>query len=170
MAAAKRQSAAVTLPRTVSGPGLALIKAFEACRLRAYLPTPRDVPTIGWGATRCADGSPVRIGMVWTQHQADARFTADVARFAGRVSALCCGSRLSWFEFDALVSLAYNIGLGAFEESTLLRLHRDGNHADASEQFARWNRQTGTVLAGLSRRRAAEAAHYRGHIFAGRTT
>jgi lysozyme len=157
-----------TTPAKVSEHGLALIKAFEACRLHAYLPTAHDVPTIGWGTTRCADGSPVRIGMVWTQAQADACFAADVARFAGKVRHLLGSVATQWFEFDALVSLAYNIGLGAFEESTLLRLHRDGNRGGAAAQFARWNRQAGTILTGLTRRRAAEAAHYRGQIFAGR--
>jgi lysozyme len=165
MPAANHSAVAALQSATISAAGLTLIRAFESCRLQAYLPTTHDVPTIGWGATCCADGAPVHLGMVWSQAQADARLAADITRFARHVDDLITGVATQWFEFDALVSLAYNIGLGAFGESTLLRLHRDGSTAATAAQFGRWNRQAGTVLAGLTRRRAAEAAHYRGTIF-----
>ena len=64
-------------------------------------------------------------------------------------------------QFDALVSFAYNLGATALARSTLLALHRAGDFTGAAAQFARWNRQGKVVLAGLSRRRAAEAALYR---------
>jgi GH24 family phage-related lysozyme (muramidase) len=135
---------------------IALIKSFEQCRLTAYLPTPKDKPTIGWGTT----GADIHLGMTWTQEQCDARFAADLDRFALGVSAALTG-QTSQPQFDAMTSLAYNIGLGAFESSTLLRLHDAGDFTAADAQFARWNKQAGQVLPGLTRRRAAEAAMYR---------
>ena len=148
--------------RMVSPAGLALIRRFEGCRLQAYLPTPHDVPTIGWGATRCADGSRVALGTVWTQAQADARLAGDAAGVAAAVTTLLGDAPTSQPQFDALTVFAYNVGAGALGRSTLLALHRAGDHANAAAQFARWNRQGSTVLPGLTRRRAAEAALYRG--------
>jgi len=136
---------------------IALVKSFEQCRLTAYLPTPNDRPTIGWGTT----GTDIRLGMTWTQSQCDGRFAADLDAFAGGVSAALTGET-SQNQFDAMVSLAYNIGAGAFKSSTLLRLHNAGDFTAADAQFAVWNKQAGKVLAGLTRRRAAEAAMYRG--------
>lgn len=136
----------------------ALIQSYEQCRLTAYLPTPNDVPTIGWGST----GPDIELGMTWTQEQCDARFATDLARFATGVENALDGAPTLAREFGAIVSLAYNIGTGAFASSTLCRLHRAGNKAGAAAQFARWNKQAGRVLAGLTRRRAAEAALYLG--------
>lgn len=151
-------TAAFRLP---SATGIALIKAFEQCRLTAYRPTPRDVPTIGWGSTRDRSGRPVRMGLVWTQAEADAVFHDQLMALARGVSRSLDGAPTSQPHFDALVSLAYNIGEAALARSTLLALHRLGDHDAAAAQFARWNRQGPLVLAGLTRRRAAEAALYR---------
>ena len=140
---------------TVSAKGEALIKSFEGCRLKAYLPTPNDVPTIGWGTT----GPDIKLGLVWTQKQADDRFTAHVAEFARKVEKLV-GPKVTQNQFDAMVSLAYNIGTGAFGSSTLLKLHKAGDYKGAAAQFLRWNKQAGKVLNGLTKRRAAEAALY----------
>jgi lysozyme len=63
-------------------------------------------------------------------------------------------------QFDALVSFAYNVGLSALNDSTLLRLHKAGDYAGAKAQFARWDKNDGKVIKGLARRRAAEAALY----------
>ena len=140
---------------------LALIRQFEGCRIKAYMPTPHDVPTIGWGATRHADGSAVRLGETWTQAQADAALAAFVARLAGRVTDMLGGHPTTQHQFDAMVSLAYNLGAGALGGSTLMRRHLAGDYAGAAAQFKRWDRQGATVLPGLTRRRAAEAALYR---------
>ena len=133
----------------------ALIKSFEQCRLRAYKPTPNDVWTCGWGST----GPDVGPTTVWTQAQADTRFDTSLASFAAGVAHLLTGSTTQP-QFDAMVSLAYNIGLGNFGPSTLLKMHNAGDYAGAAAQFSRWNKQAGEVLAGLTRRRAAEAALY----------
>ena len=67
-------------------------------------------------------------------------------------------------EEGALVDLVFNIGAGNFQHSTLLRLLNAGDYAGASEQFQRWNRANGNVLAGLTKRRAAEAALFNSGI------
>jgi len=142
---------------TPSPAGIKLIQSFEQCRLTAYLPTPNDKPTIGWGST----GADIKMGMTWTQAECDQRFAADLGKFAKGVSTALTGEA-SQGQFDAMVSLAYNIGLGAFKASTLLRLHNAADFTAADAQFAVWNKQAGKILAGLTRRRAAEAAMYRG--------
>lgn len=134
------------------------IKGFEALRLKAYMPTPNDVPTIGYGST----GPDIRLGITWTQQQADERFEADLARFSAGVAKLLGAAPTTQAQFDALTSFAYNVGLEALKNSTLLRMHRDGEYENARLQFARWNKQAGKALNGLTRRRAGEAAIYRG--------
>lgn len=134
------------------------IKGFETCKLKAYMPTPNDRPTIGWGTT----GADVKLGMVWTQAQADQRFAADLAKFATGVSGLIGAAPTTQGQYDALVSFAYNCGVEALKASTLMREHKAGDYAGAADQFARWNKQAGVVLNGLTRRRAGEAAIYRG--------
>jgi lysozyme len=134
------------------------IKGFEACRLKAYMPTPKDVPTIGWGST----GPDIHMGMTWTQEQADARFAADLARFGATVAGLLSGAPATTYQYDAMVSLAYNIGVDGFRQSTVRRLHNAGDYHGAAEAFALWSKQAGKTLNGLVRRRAAEAAMYRG--------
>ena len=66
-------------------------------------------------------------------------------------------------QFDAMLSLAYNIGMANFGPSTLLRLHNAGEFAAVPAQFLRWNHQAGQVLAGLTRRRQGEADIYQGN-------
>ena len=133
--------------------GLALIKAHEGLRTRAYL-CPAGKWTIGHGST----GPRVRAGLVITPAEAEAMLREDLRRFEAAVRAHALPA--SQNQYDALVSLAFNIGVGAFARSTLLRLHRAGEHEGAADQFLRWDRAGGKVLAGLVRRRAAERALY----------
>lgn len=151
---------AITIPgsRRPSIGCLVLIQRFEQCVLRAYMPTPDDVPTIGWGST----GPDVKLGTVWTQKQADQRFAVDVERFARGVDRLLDGAATTQDQFDALVSFAYNVGIGALEKSTLLKMHRAENYTKATSEFSRWNKQKRKVLRGLTRRRAVEADLYSG--------
>lgn len=135
---------------------LAFIKGFEKLRLVGYLPTPEDRPTIGWGHT----GPDIRVGEVWTKEQADAEFAADIAHVAGRVSHLVYRVPTTQGQFDALVSLAYNIGAAALGGSSLLRFHKQGRYGDAAAEFLKWDHQAGRVLPGLLRRRQAEALIY----------
>lgn len=130
--------------------GLEIIKDFEKLRLQTYLPTPNDVPTIGYGHTR-----GVTWGMVITVEEAEEFLLSDC------ISAENCVNRevlmpLRQNQFDALVSLVFNIGNRAFVNSTLCRYLNLGKYEEAAEQFPRWNRQGVEVLSGLSRRRARE--------------
>lgn len=135
----------------------AFIKNYEKCRLRAFLPTPNDVPTIGWGRTK-----GVKLGMTQTQAEADADFDADIAERAAFINDKLDGCATTQDQFDAMLSLAYNIGLDAFAGSTVLRKHKAGDYAGAADAFGMWVKQAGKTLAGLVTRRAAEARIYRG--------
>ena len=139
--------------RQVNQVGIDLIRRFEGCRLEAY-PDPGtggDPWTIGYGAT----GPGIEPGVIWTQEEAEARLIEDVQRFADAVERALTVD-VSDNEFAAMVSLAFNIGAGAFRKSTLLRLVNDGHFEAAAQQFDRWNRAGGRVMAGLTRRRQAE--------------
>ena len=133
---------------------MALIRHFEGCSLKAY-PDPGSKDgapwTIGYGHT----GKDVVRGLVWTQAQADAALADDVARFAGEVEGLIKVS-VTQSQFDALVSFAYNVGIGALAGSTLLKLLNSGAFSGAAQQFGRWDKQNGKPMLGLSRRRLAE--------------
>jgi len=133
----------------------ALIKPFEGCKLKAYL-CPAGVPTIGWGAT----GPDVRMGMTWTQQQADDRFMEHLQHFGEGVEKLLGDTPVTAHQMAALVSLAYNIGLGNLGKSTLLKKHKAGDYAGAKAEFTKWNLAGGKILAGLTRRRNAEALVY----------
>jgi GH24 family phage-related lysozyme (muramidase) len=110
--------------------------------------------TIGWGAT----GPDVAPGTVWTQAQCDARLAHDLARFAAAVDEAIGDAPTGQAQFDALVSFHYNTG--AIARATLTRKHVAGDFAGAAREFGRWTRAGGRVLAGLVRRRAAEAGLY----------
>ena len=90
----------------VSEKGIALVKSFENCELRAYK-CPAGIWTCGWGST----GRDVGPLTVWTQAQADARFARDLAMFAAGVDHLLSGAPTTQGQFDALVCFAYNVGL-----------------------------------------------------------
>jgi lysozyme len=144
-----------------SDKGLALIHSFEQCRLEAYPdPGSRDgTPwTIGWGST----GPGIARGTVWTQAQADERFKQDISGREAKLRAILASSPTTQAQFDALLSLGYNIGMDALAGSTVMRRHRAGDYAGAANAFAMWNKNDGKVMRGLVRRREAEAAMYRG--------
>lgn len=129
------------------------IKRFEGCQLRAY-PDPAtggDPWTIGYGTT----GPTIKNGLTWTQAQAEAALLEDV-RELGRDVQACCKRSLEPYERAALVSFAYNVGIGALRNSTLLRLLNAGETMKAADQFLRWNRAAGKVMRGLTKRRQAE--------------
>lgn len=137
----------------ISKRGLDLIKQFEGCKLEAYK-CAAGVLTIGYGST----GSHVKEGMKITQKQADELLAKDVERFEVGVAKIA--KRYNQAQFDALVSFAFNLGLGNLHASTLLRKHNSGDYRGAAGEFARWNKAGGKVLAGLTKRRDAEARLY----------
>jgi lysozyme len=130
--------------------GADAIKRYEGCVLKAYL-CPAKVWTIGYGHT----GSEVREGLTWLQHEANAAFLKDVARFESGVETVTT-QIISQQQFDALVSLAFNIGMKAYQDSTLLKKLNSGDHVGAACQFARWNKVNGQYNEGLALRRASE--------------
>ena len=142
----------------ISAAGLSLIKEFEACRLKAYR-CPSGVLTIGWGHT----GKDVKVDSVWTQAKADAALVADVAAFEKDVATLV-KRKPTQGQFDALVSFAFNVGSDidadlipeGLGDSTLLRLFNAGDIMGAADEFRKWTKSRGRVLAGLVRRREAE--------------
>ena len=128
---------------------------FEGCRLTAY-PDPAsggDPWTIGWGHT----GPEVHEGLVWTQEQADAQLVKDKARAQAVIDELV-SSHMTPDEDLAVRDFIFNLGKGAFQGSTLLRMLNSGDYAGAADQFERWDHAAGRVVAGLLRRRKAEAA------------
>ena len=151
--------------RRIGPDGIALIQRFEGCaRKRAdgtfeAYPDPGtggDPWTIGWGAT----GSGIGPGTVWSQAQCDDRLTADLTRYSADVGRAIGDAPTSQQQFDALVSFHYNTG--AIARGTLTKLHKAGDHAGAAAEFGKWVHAGGRRLAGLVRRREAEAALYRG--------
>lgn len=139
----------------ISYHGINLIKSFESCRLKAFKPTPKDVWTIGWGRTK-----GVFSWSTCSQPTADLWLSQDVAAFAASVNKFIGNAPTTQFQFDAMVSLAYNIGIGAFFTSTVLRDHKAKLYSAAASAFLLFNKQKGVVVAGLERRREAESALY----------
>lgn len=151
----------------ISPVGIALIKQFEGCAslrrdglVEAY-PDPAsggEPWTIGWGSTGRWEGGMIGPGTVWTVEQCNARFERDLERFAAEVARVIGDAPASQAQFDALVSFHYNTG--AIARATLARKHKVGDFEGATHEFARWNKATGRVSKGLTRRRQAEAQLY----------
>jgi lysozyme len=135
---------------TTGTKGTALIKFFEGFRASAYYDAV-GVPTIGYGTT-----TGVKMGQTITEAQGEALLQADLRKFEAGVDKLVTVT-LTQEQFDALVSFSYNLGLGNFGSSTLLKLVNAGRFDLAKDQFIRWNKAGGKVLDGLTKRRQAEA-------------
>lgn len=139
----------------------AIIKQFEGCakrmpdgRLMAYPdPATGGAPwTIGWGSA----GPDIKPGTIWTQEEADARLAQEVAEKAAAVGRAVKAPATD-SELGAAISLSYNIGVGNFTNSTLLRLWNSGASKESvGDQFLVWRKAAGKVMPGLERRRAAE--------------
>lgn len=135
----------------INDAGLALIKSFEGCSLTAYWDKYGQVWTIGYGHT-----GDVVAGQVINQGQADRLLLEDLSSFEKCVNN-AVNRDLTPNQFAACVSLAYNIGCGAFETSSVLRCINQGAFDAAAQAFSLWNQAGGVVLQGLVNRRAAEA-------------
>ena len=136
--------------RKIGQAGLALIKQYEGCRLAAYR-CAAGVWTIGYGHT-----AGVHSGMTITQAQADAYLQQDIAKFEGYVNNpayVPITANLNQNQFDALVSFAFNLGVG-----NLRKLCKGRTAAQIARTMPNYNKAAGKVLAGLRRRRAAEQA------------
>ena len=131
---------------------LDLIKSFEGLYLKSYI-CPAGVLTIGYGHT----GKDVKAGMVITEEEAERLLLSDIEIFATGVNVLV-KVPLNENQFGALTSFSFNVGLGAFEKSTLLKLLNRGWYDQVPAQMMRWNKAGGKELAGLTRRRSAEGS------------
>lgn len=137
-------------------PARRIVQEFEGCRLVAYL-CPAGVWTVGWGHT----GPDIRQGVTWTQARADATLDADLRQFhAGMVEILPMMVGWTADRQAALLSWAFNVGLGAVRSSTMRRRLLAGEDAATvvSQELPQWDKANGRPLAGLTRRRAAELA------------
>lgn len=137
---------------SVGGVALIGLLAAEGFRDTAYTPVPGDVPTIGFGTT-----DNVRMGQRIEVVQALNRALIDVQKFEGAMKR-CVTVPLHQYEYDAYVSLTYNIGEGAFCRSTLVRLLNKEDYNGACKQILRWDKFKGKPLRGLTIRREKEYA------------
>lgn len=140
----------------INDAGLDLIGTFEGCKLEAYLDDMAKPPvwTIGYGHTKTA-----RAGMRITPAVALELLRSDV-EYAARAVRRACKVEPNENQLAAMTSLAFNIGASAFQQSTVLRMHNASKFPEAAAAFGMWNKAGGRVRAGLTRRRAAEAALY----------
>lgn len=139
----------------LSASALIGIAVHEGFRDTAYIPVSGDVPTIGFGSTTNLDGSPVRLGQRTTSVEALKRLGKDVEKFETAVKT-CAPVPMYQYEFDAYVSLTYNIGPNAFCKSTLAKKLIQYNYEGACKEILRWDRFQGKPLKGLTIRRQEE--------------
>lgn len=143
---------------TVSQNGLKFLQAREGVELTAY--NKDGVWTIGYGNTFYENGSKVKAGDKITQSRAESLFKVVVKQFEKQVSSLITSS-ITQSQFDALVSLAYNIGMPNFKKSTLLKLvNKNPKDLSIRTEFGKWIYSQGKVLQGLVNRRKLEADLY----------
>lgn len=140
---------AALFQRRTNDAGVTLIKTYEGLHLTPYL-CPARIWTIGYGHTRT-----VRAGLKIAPDQADQLLDDDL-RLVERAVQRLVTVPLNDNQYAALVSFVFNVGIGNFEQSTLLRLLNRGWYEQVPAQLMRWNRANGEALGGLSRRRAAE--------------
>ena len=145
--------------RRVSTEAALMVKEFEGFREEAYLDA-ANVWTIGYGNTFYKNGDSVKKGDIITKSEAEVLFDDILNKFATDVNDLIKVD-LNDYQFGALVSLCYNIGIGAFKRSTLLRkVNADPNDPLIASEFARWVRAGGRTLNGLVKRRKKESDYY----------
>ena len=139
--------------------GITIIKKFEGLRLTSYL-CPAGVWTIGYGSTFYENGSKVQEGEKITIDRADGLLINTVHLFEKSVKGLVKSS-INENQLGALTSFAFNLGVGNFKASTLLKkVNKNPSDPMIRDEFMKWNKAGGKVLNGLTRRREAEANLY----------
>lgn len=136
----------------LSAAALVTIALHEGYVGQAYEPVKGDVPTIGFGTTE-----RVKMGDTITVERALVRLLKDADKFEKAVKR-CAPVPMYQYEFDAYVSLTYNIGAGAFCSSTLAKYLNAGDYKKACEEILRWDKFKGRSLPGLTKRRKEEYA------------
>jgi len=147
--------------KVIDQAGIALIKKYEGFRAKPYL-CPARIPTIGYGATYYPNGNKVTMNdREITEPQAQAMLIDHLSDFVKHVNRYTTDINLTDNQFSALVSFAYNVGIGALQKSTLLKKVRT-NPSDKSihNEFLKWSNANGKQLAGLLKRRTEESYLY----------
>lgn len=149
--------------------GIDLIKAFEGCHSSPYK-CPASLWTIGYGHVLYPEQARLKTddrasyplrpehNRVWDADEIDALLEADLQRFSDGVLRLCPAAADNDRHLSALVSFAFNVGLGNLQSSTLRMKYNRGDYAGAADEFLKWRKSNGVVLRGLERRREAERA------------
>ena len=147
--------------------GIDLIKAFEGCRFSPYFCSAL-LHTVGYGHVLYPEQARLKAeerasyplnpehNRVWDADEIDALLAEDLHRFEAGVLRLCPASIDNDRHFAALVSFAFNVGLGNLQASTLRMKYNRGDFEGAADEFLKWRKSNGVVLAGLERRRKAE--------------
>jgi len=138
----------------ISNKGLELIKEFEEFRSKAYL-CPAKIPTIGYGCTFYANGKKVSLKDKGLSKEEAIKLLIVVIDREFDINPLI-KVNITQNQFDALTSFAYNVGIGNFINSTLLKKVNEKDFKGASAEFPKWIRANGKVLKGLVNRRAKE--------------
>lgn len=140
--------------------GIELIKTFEGLKLKPYL-CPANIATVGYGNTYYPDGTKVKVtDPAITKERAEELLKHLVVSYEKAVDSFCRDD-ISQNQFDALVSFAYNVGVGNLQKSTLIKkVNANPKDVTIADEFMKWNKAAGRVLAGLTRRRQAEANLY----------
>ena len=122
---------------------------------KAVIPVPGDVPTKGFGTTRNADGSAVKMGDATTPPRALVDLLRDAGKFERAVKR-CAPVPMYPHEFSSMVSISYNIGERAFCNSTIVKRLKKGDYEGACNAFLMWNKVGGRTVRGLTIRREKE--------------
>lgn len=139
----------------VSTAGIGGIALHEGFRENAYVPIPGDKVTIGYGSTTYEDGSKVKMGDKITRQKAEELLGNKVNMFERQVKS-CVKVPLAQNEYDAFVSLTYNIGGQAFCSSTLVKKLNAYDYEGACNEILKWDKFRGKPLPGLTKRRQQE--------------
>lgn len=139
----------------ISNNCVSIVKKYEGFRSKPYK-CPAGIPTIGYGSTFYINSEKVSM----YDSEISETFASELLEtvlndFAKKVDNIIKVS-LNQNQFDALVSFTYNIGIGAFTKSTLLKKLNNVDFQGASNEFIRWNKANGKVLKGLTNRRLDE--------------
>jgi len=144
----------------ISQKGLDMIKHFESFRSEPYLCS-AGVPTIGYGTTYYKGGVKVTLqDDAIDKNEATDLLRTQVDKIYGKAVNDNLTVEVTQNQWDALVSFTYNLGGSNFKRSTLLKRVNEGKNNKAGDEFLRWDKAGGKVLAGLTRRRKAERKLY----------
>lgn len=147
--------------------GIELIKSFEGFRTFPYFCSAK-LHTVGYGHVLYPEQAKLKAddrasyplkpehNRVWDADEIDALLAEDLQRFEAGVLRQCPAAADNDRHFAALVSFAFNVGLGNLQASTLRMKYNRGDLEGAADEFLKWRKSNGVVLAGLERRRQAE--------------